>query len=389
MRPARKLLVIVVVVAALCLGAGFAAGRFVRSPEQVAADADPPAPTLMTARVSRGTVTRAIVVRGSVTRGGSVDVAAVAPAGVDPVVTRQPLRVGQSVRPGMVLTEVSYRPIIALAGRIPMIRDLAVGSTGPDVAELQRAIEQLGWTIYDADGVFGASTAAALTGLYDSVGYSVPTTPAPPAPAQDDAPAARTGARTTVPDVVTARRSELMVVPDLPGTVAAVTAGVGAAASGSVLSVSTAPPLVRTSVAPSQRSLVRQVGTVVLQSASPRYRSRARITAVGATVQDEETGEFSVPLTLRPTKPLPEGTLDKGIEVRIDVGKAAAAGMIVPITALYTDPDGATAVVTVVDGQTSSVGVTVLETGSGRARIAPDDAGELAAGDAVRVGLTG
>lgn len=399
MSPSRKLLAIFSLVVALCLGAGFAAGELVRSPAQVAADADPPPPSVLTSPVTKGSVTRAIVVRGSVRPGASVSIDAVAPEGMDPVVTRQPLHVGQILRPGMVVTEVSYRPIIVLAGDIPMVRDLSAGSTGPDVSELQQSIESLGWGIYDTPGVFGPSTAAALTNLYRSVGYVVPTQPAAVEPTgdggtdddgkSDGKTADKAVAPTDPPDVVVARKSELVVLARLPGTVAAAPAKVGAVAGEAVLTVSTAPPTIRASVSPSQRSLVREGDPVTLISASPQFRSRARITHVGATVQDEQSKAFSVPLTITPSKSLPDGTLEKGIEVRINVKKAAAAGMIVPITAIYTTADGATAVVKVTQAGTESIEVTVVETGSGRALIQPETVGELATGDQVRVGATG
>lgn len=388
MTPSRKLLVVTSAVAALCLGSGFAAGTLVRSPAQVAADADPPAPNVLTSPVTTGSVTRAIVVRGTVTRGSSVSVDAGTAEGTDAVVTRRPLALGQSVRAGMVLAEVSYRPVIALGGRVPMIRDLTVGSTGPDVAALQEAVRALGWAIYDSPGVFGSSTSAALTEVYESVGYEVPTrlvaAPAAPQASVSRSSADQDAARPVAQ--VVAKKSELAMIGGLPGTVTAMDGRVGATAGEGVVTISTAPATVRTSIAPSQRSLVEVGDPVSLSSASPQYRSRARVTQVGAAVQDQETGAYSVPLTITPAKPLPDGVLEKGLEVRIDVEKAADQGLIVPVAAVWTTADGSTSVSKVVDGRTVEVEVTVLETGNGRARVTAGS-GDLATGDPVRVGV--
>lgn len=405
MTLSRKFFLLLALVLALCVTASFAAGRFVRSPAQVAADAAPPPPSVITSPVVEGHVTQAIVVRGSVARGAAVSIDGSAPEGAESVLTGRPLRVGDKVRAGMVLAEVSYRPIIALTGRIPMIRDLSVGSTGPDVAQLQDAIEALGWDIHDSSGTFGVSTAAALDSLYKSVGYRAPT--------QSDVSAAGGGddgsdekapsdegpgeARRSVGEpetnrpreVVVARKSELALINHLPGRVTAIATPVGGPAGDALMTVSTAPPTVRAFIAPAQRELVRTGDEVMLSSTSPAYRARARIARIGATVQDEQTKAFSVPLELIPAKTPPAGTLDQGIQVRISVGRHADSGMIVPIAAVYTIADGSTAVLKVADGRSEEVAVEVLETGSGRARILSEEPNRISVGDHVRVGASG
>lgn len=398
MTLSRKFLVVIFLVVALCATASFAAGRLVRSPAQVAADAAPPPPSVLTAPVEQGYVTPAIVVRGSLVRGSSVTIDAMASEGAESVVTARPLRVGDRVRPGTVLAEVSYRPIIALSGRIPMIRDLTVGSVGPDVAHLQESIEEVGWAIDDESGTFGPSTAAAVENLYRSVGYEAPKQPAGSiadgqgAPSDesdgnDAAAKARPGASSSpARDYIVARKSELVLINHLPGKVAAISSPVGGRAGDALLTVSTAPPTVRALIAPAQRELVRVGDEVVLSSTSPPYRSRARIVHVGATVQDEQTKAFSVPLKLIPSKTPPDGILDQGIQVRIGLEKHAATGMIVPIAAVYTVSGGDTAVLKVDGGRTEEVAVRVLETGSGRARVVAEEPNALSTGDQVRVG---
>lgn len=404
MTLSRKFLVLLGLVLVLCVASSFAAGRLVRSPAQVAADAAPPPPSILTSPVVEGYVTQAIVVRGSVTRGAAVSIDGVAPEGAESVLTGRPLRVGEKVRPGMVIAEVSYRPIIALTGRIPMIRDLSVGSAGPDVAQLQDAIQALGWDIHDTSGTFGPSTAAALEKLYESVGYSAPTQAPVEASGGDDvgsddgqsksgtgeARLSSDGSAKSHPrEVIVARKSELALINHLPGTVSAISAPVGGPAGDALVTISTAPPTVRASLAPAQRSLVQVGDEVMLSSASPAYRARARIAHIGATVQDEQTKAFSVPLRLIPAKTPPAGTLDQGIQVKIAVQRHADSGMIVPVAAIYTTGDGSTAVLKVANNGSQEVTVQVLETGSGRARILSAEPNTISIGDRVRVGVSG
>ena len=68
------------------------------------------------------------------------------------------------------LVEVTGRPVIALAGRLPAYRDLAVGDTGPDVVQLKSALAGLGFDAGDPDDAT-RSDAAAVAALYDRLGY--------------------------------------------------------------------------------------------------------------------------------------------------------------------------------------------------------------------------
>ncbi|MFD0637284.1 peptidoglycan-binding protein [Catenulispora yoronensis] len=86
-------------------------------------------------------------------------------------------KVGDQIRAGQVLVEVSGRPIIALSGAVPAYRDLKPGMDGPDIAQLQAALKQLGHDCApDGAGHFGPGTKGALTALYTHLGYPVPTT---------------------------------------------------------------------------------------------------------------------------------------------------------------------------------------------------------------------
>ncbi|MFD3662247.1 peptidoglycan-binding protein [Streptomyces sp. NPDC058659] len=183
-----------VVGAVVLTGAGVLAGTVIKSPAQIAADAEPPPPDVLTAPVERRVLHETVVLRGTVAAGQSIQVAPVVSGGEGgtPVVTKTPAAVGAAVRPGQVLLEISGRPVLVLKGRLPVYRDLKPGATGDDVAQLQAALAALGYGRGgDVKGVFGAGTKDAVTAFYSSVGYD-------PRPAQDDDGAAVDGATAAV-----------------------------------------------------------------------------------------------------------------------------------------------------------------------------------------------
>ncbi len=70
---------------------------------------------------------------------------------------------------GVPLIEVSGSPVFLLHGDFPSYRDLHPGLTGPDVSQLNEALNRLG---YSTDGdEYDSSTAAAVEALYRNAGY--------------------------------------------------------------------------------------------------------------------------------------------------------------------------------------------------------------------------
>ncbi|HET9381912.1 MAG TPA: peptidoglycan-binding protein [Streptomyces sp.] len=179
----RRWVAAVVVGSTLLAVAGFAASQAVKSPAQAAADTEPPAADVLTAPVERRVLKETVVLRGTVTAGESVTVTPVASGdegATEPVVTKLPVEAGDTVRAGQILLEVSGRPVIALPGRLPVYRDLKPGAEGDDVAQVQKALRDLGHgTGSDAPGTFGPGTKAALQAFYAGLGYD-------PRPAVDD-----------------------------------------------------------------------------------------------------------------------------------------------------------------------------------------------------------
>lgn len=77
---------------------------------------------------------------------------------------------GQEVVAGTVLFTVNLRPVVVAQGVVPGFRPLAVGTKGPDVAQLQQFLTSLSLYAGAPEGDFGASTAAAVRAWQLDVG---------------------------------------------------------------------------------------------------------------------------------------------------------------------------------------------------------------------------
>src|SRR5690606_1779419 len=144
MKGRRRSIAIALSIVATALVSGGAAwwlSSQVRSPADVAADSQPPPPSLITHPVTRREIQATVALRGTVSRGTTFAVellANPAPDGSLPIVTWL-TPVGSSIKEGDVLVVVAGRPVIALAGPIPLYRNLALGDVGDDVLRLEEA----------------------------------------------------------------------------------------------------------------------------------------------------------------------------------------------------------------------------------------------------------
>ena len=190
-----------VVLAAVCV----IATRWIKSPAQAAADAAPPARTVLTAPVVKAVVESSVVGRGSVVASVPMSVSVPVAEDAGPVISAIGVPAGGTVNAGDVVVAVSGRPVIVLTGAVPAYRDLKPGDVGPDVTQFQDAVTALGIsTGKDAAGTFGPGTAKAVQLLYERVGYQVVGTTGlgdPTDPAVVTAKAAVTAADRAVEDL--------------------------------------------------------------------------------------------------------------------------------------------------------------------------------------------
>lgn len=171
MRRRITIVVVLLVVVAAAVVGWVAAGE-IKSPDQVAAETEPPVPSLITVPVEEMVISNDVVTRGTVRfeEPESITVSSVALEGVSPVVTEMP-RIGDEFVEGDVLYEVAGRPAFVLEGDLPLFRTVRIGDEGEDILQLQRALVRLGFEITELDGVYGDETEAAVVAFYESQGY--------------------------------------------------------------------------------------------------------------------------------------------------------------------------------------------------------------------------
>jgi len=177
----------VIVVVAAGLGGADAAGVF-RPPKPAASTS---AYATGTAAVTRGPLTEqtqengtlgdagsyTVVVPGSSGSGGSASATAAGSGPGASTFTGLP-SVGQTIRQGQTIYQVSGSPVVLLYGNVPAYRDLSEGMTGADVTELNTDLVKLGYATAAALGprsgwdYFSGETAYALELLQAHLGLT-------------------------------------------------------------------------------------------------------------------------------------------------------------------------------------------------------------------------
>ncbi len=86
------------------------------------------------------------------------------------IVTDVGIGPGSHVAAGDTLYTVDLRPVVVADGTTPMFRDLRQEAEGPDVAQLQALLVELGFLDVEVDGSFGTSTRRAVEAWQESLG---------------------------------------------------------------------------------------------------------------------------------------------------------------------------------------------------------------------------
>ena len=128
----RRLVLVLALVAVVAAAAvGWAVGSRIKSPAQIAAEAEPPEASLITVPVARMVIANDVVTRGTVRFDEPEAVLApqLAVPELSPVVTWVPA-VGDELEEGSVLFELAGRPTFALQGDLPLFRTVRPGDRG-------------------------------------------------------------------------------------------------------------------------------------------------------------------------------------------------------------------------------------------------------------------
>lgn len=169
----RRVVLVLSLLAVIAAAAiGWIAGTRIKSPAQIAAEAQPPEASLITVPVERMVIANDVVTRGTVRfdEPESVSAPQLAVPGLSPVVTWVPAA-GEEMDEGSVLFELAGRPTFALQGELPLFRTVMPGDEGEDIAQLQTALTRLGFDPGEIDGVYGPVTEGAARAFYQAAGY--------------------------------------------------------------------------------------------------------------------------------------------------------------------------------------------------------------------------
>ncbi|MGA3526667.1 peptidoglycan-binding protein [Melissospora conviva] len=436
-RSRRRLLVVVAVALVVAL-LGVLSPLWIRSPQQLAAEAAPPPPTVLTAPVEQRVLRDTVVVRGEVRPMQSVEVTPGVRGEGAAIVTAVKVRPGDRIKAGAVALEVAARPLIVLPGRTPAYRDLKPGAQGKDVAQLQVALRKLGYPTADPAGWFGAGTKDALTRFYADRGYEpLPTTENDQqqvdeaeqqvvaaeravVDAQDEArELARTPGTTrqqrsaaaknvtrAQEDLTRARQrlaevrentgpmlpqSEYTFLPSFPARVDAMTAAVGSEVVAPLITFAASELVVRATLTEAQRA-VCEPGQTVEIAGDEGLSADGEITSIGHEEPADPAGGNGAPpsgvsLLVTPASRLDAKASGQNVRLTIETASSGGAELVVPVTALYAAADGAT-YVTKRDAEGREQQVVVVPRLSAQGHVAvtvPD--GRLQSGDLVTIGL--
>lgn len=179
--PAGRWLVVTIILLVASSGLSFALGQGISNPSQLVADAAPPTPSVLTATVTRQTLTSVVRGRGDITLAGQTDLV-LSNADGGGVVTAIHVERGDTVKPGDALADVNGVPRIVCAGPFPLYRTISPQDTGPDVQQLQQCLIAVGTLNGDHPaGTFDKATQQAAIQLFARAGYDLSRTVDPAA----------------------------------------------------------------------------------------------------------------------------------------------------------------------------------------------------------------
>ena len=163
----------VIAVVVLAAGLGWYFGSQIRSPAEVAADAEAPEPSNITVEVVSQVLSADVITRGDIVYDEPVSVVLSGSFATTPekLVVTQAVEVNAELVEGAMAVEVVGRPVFLLTGEIPMYRDLRPGATGDDVLQVEESLARMGFFTGSPDNIWDQATGAAVAAWYQDAGY--------------------------------------------------------------------------------------------------------------------------------------------------------------------------------------------------------------------------
>jgi hypothetical protein len=385
LRRRRNILLAIAGLAVIAAVGGLLISTTIKSPAQQAAETSAPGLTRLAAPVQYTVIRNTVQASGVITKppqisslsgaGGGGGGGGPSSGNAQQVVTKIFKAPGSFVAPGNVIIEVAGQPFFVFRGAVPAYRDMAVGESGTDIAQLQAGLEGLGFSVgADTSGVYGRGTAAAVAAFYQSLGYKAPTVQGGPKATRE----------AEVP------LSEIMFVPRLPAQVVKLGGGVGKIVSGSLVTLSMGSPAIKGQLNPAYGSLVRPGMHVTITAQGSPAVVHGIIGSVSKKAQTSHSisGGLYYPMRIKLHKQLPR-SMGPGQNVILSIRAAQSSGpmLAVPEAALFSGQDGKDYVSKVTGPNSATrVAVTVVTTGDGLVGIRPGQPGALKQGDQVVTG---
>jgi hypothetical protein len=335
----QRTLLIITSVAALASTAGLIASTQIKSPAQVAADTNPPVPTILTATVARRVLSTTLVMRGTASQGRSIRFSPTSaapslngPAPASLVITALKTHLGAAVKAGQVVIEVSERPVFVLPGAFPAYRDMAPGETGKDIGQLRKALSQLGCPSWDKSDFFGPSTKMAVKCFYKLIHYPQALVSVP-------------SSGPVMPDSIVPM-SEVVFLPKLPARVSTIGGQIGDSVTDPLIAFTTGNLALTARLDPSAIALVKPGMKVSILSEATGFATSGQIQHIGTPTTPANSSGLApfVPLRIVTTRPLPLSLNGEDVRVTITTASTKQAVIAVPEAAVSTSVDGRTTV---------------------------------------------
>lgn len=381
----RKAVIMVVVGAIVVAFLGWLVGtQIVESPADVAARSDAPPPSPILQPVVEQKLSTKVRARG--TGGfGSPRPVILAPSNLSAggVVTSLPAP-NDVIQEGGVLAQISGRPVLALGGEAPMYRDIGPGMSGQDVAQLEAALERMGISPGNVDGLYDGATEAAVRALYNNAGFQ----PVVASLAQLEAVRAaqcQTTAGACPGPGVQVPANELFFVAGAPMTVGEVTGVVGSEASGPLMTVSDSTPKIAGSIRVEESKLVKEGMRVEIDEPDLGINAKGKVTAVAERPGTNGLDQFHVYFETS-VEDAPDRLNGVSVRVVIPIDETKEAELTVPVSAVVLDTNGTSRVQVVTKNGLEDVPVKPGLSADGYVVVRPVKKNSLEPGDKVVVG---
>lgn len=346
--PRRSVVVLAVALTVgimLGLGLGYVVLRSqMATPEQRAAAASPLEPLTVTAPVLREERQQTVTLTGAVENSDTIAVRpALSQDDSAAVLVKSNMKRGENVEPGMFLAEISGHPVFAMPGDFPFYRNLTLGDTGEDVAQLQKGLELAGYSPGEVDGKLRPSTQRALEHLLRDAGYSSDLLY--DGNTDEGGDSSESGGDATS---LLVPRSLFVVLRDLPAPIVDVGASVGDPLdeTSTLFRVTNGPLVVNASISTVQAADVSegQAVTFTLQGQDGELAG-----TVSALEHDADNPELST-IIITPDTALPTDAVGGDARAVVVTASTDGAVLLVPISAVRSDSSGDTYVLLAPEG---------------------------------------